>query len=400
MDGPFSDLPRVGHHRHSLNYLEVVAIKFVVIAGFLCLSVVSAQTGANPQWDALMEAGHWKRLRQLADDKLKANPNDPQARLWLSKIKSSFGDHYGALAEAERAVALDQNNPGAHAQLAEASAFLADRSSALSALSHVRRMKKSLDASLALNPNNLDALLVQMMFSWKAPGIAGGDKKKAVRIADQIVAHLPSGATSLTPACCRNRVTTPPSNAGSKELSKPIQVLPRPHLSCPLLLLHRQNQTSRQSRTSLARCHPARSRRHRSYETLAYVLAAKQRWPELEATLARAEKAVPDDTAPFYFAATALLDIGRDFRRAEQYLNHYLSATPEGRQPTHAQTRLLLASLYTKEGRKADAIRELTIASGWSLPSKPPKQNLSGSNRTSPADRLEAQFHVLLRCHP
>ena len=90
--------------------------------------------------------------------------------------------------------------------------------------------------------------------------------------------------------------------------------------------------------------------------------AAKQRWPELEATLARAEKAVPEDLSPYYFAATALLDIGKDFRRAEQYFSHYLSGVPEGRQPTLAQTRLQLAALYAKEGRKADAVRELNLA--------------------------------------
>lgn len=352
----------MGHHRHPLNYWEVFAFKFV-IAGFLCLSVVSAQTGANPQWDALMEAGHWKRLRQLTENKLKANPNDPQARLWLSKVKSSFGDHYGALAEAERAVALDQNNPGAHAQLAEASAFLADRSSPIAALSHVRRMKKALEASLALNHNNLDALLVQMMFSWKAPGIAGGDKKKAVRIADQIVAHLPVWGNLAHARLLQEHGDDAVVEGWLQAAVKADPKFYRARISlarfyCCTAKVQRLDKAEQASLDAI-RLDPSAAA---GYEALAYVLAAKQRFPELEATLARAEKAVPDDTAPFYFAAAALLDIGRDFRRAEQYLNHYLSAPTEGRQPTHAQTRLLLASLYTKEGRKADAIRELSIA--------------------------------------
>lgn len=310
-----------------------------------------------------MEAGHWKRLRQLTEERLKANPTDPQARLWLSKIKSSFGDHQGALAEAERAVALDPTNPGAHAQLAESSAFLADRSGALTALNHVRRMKKALDASLARQPGNLDALLVQMMFSWKAPLIAGGDKKKAVRIADQIVSTLPvwgnlaharllqdEGADSTVERWLLNAVKADPTFFRAR--------ISLARFYCCTA------KTKRLDKAELAaveaiRLDPSAAA---GYETLAYAQAAGQRWPELESTLARAEKAVPDDMAPYYFAASALLEIGRDFRRAERYLNHYLSNPPEGRQPTHAQARLLLASLYTKEGRRSDAVRELTIA--------------------------------------
>lgn len=335
----------------------------MVLAGILCLFTVVAQTGANPQWDAIMEAGHWKRLRQLAGDRLKANPNDAQAHLWLSKINGSFGDHYGALAEAERAVALDPGNPGAHAQLAEASAFLADRTSPLVAYGHVRRMKREIDAALALDPRNLDALLVQMMFSWKAPAIAGGDKKKAVRIADQIAANLPVwgnlaharllqeiGDDSTVERWLVNAVRADPSFYRAR--------LSLARFYCCTAKTKRFDKAEAAAMESI-RIDPNSAG---GYETLAYVQASAQRWAELEATLQRSGKAVPDDLAPYYFAASALIEIGRDFRRAEQYLNHYLSGAPEGRQPTHAQTRLLLASLYTKEGRRSDAVRELTIA--------------------------------------
>ena len=338
-------------------------ISFAAVVGLASLSILAAQTGANPQWDALMEAGHWKRLRQMTDEKLKANPNDGQAHLWLSKIKSSFGDHYGALAEAERAVALDPNNPGSHAQLAEASAVLADHTSALTALTHVRRMKREIDASLAINPNSLDALLVQMMFSWKAPGIAGGDKNKAVRVADRLVANLPVWGNL---AHARLLQETGDDTTVERWLLNAIQadpgfILARISLGRFYCCTAKSKRLDKAEQAALEtiRIEPSSAA---GYEILAYVQAAKQRWPELEATLVRAERAVPDDFAPYYAAASAMLDIGRDFRRAEQYLNHYLSNTPEGRKPTHAQARMLLAALYTKEGRKSDAVRELTIA--------------------------------------
>ncbi len=310
-----------------------------------------------------MEAGHWKRLRELSEAKLRANPNDAAARLWMSKIKSSFNDNFGALTEAERAVALDPKNPGAHAQLAEASAFLADRAGPLAALGHLRRMKKSLDASLAIRPNNLDALLVQMMFSWKAPAIAGGDRKKAVRIADEIERTLPVWGNL---AHARLLQDSGDDATVERWLLGAVKADPK-FFRARISLARFYCCTAKTKRPDKAEAAALESIRldpnsAAGYEALAYVYAATERWTELDATLARAAKNVPDDLAPLYFAAAALVEIGRDFRRAEQFLNHYLSAPPEGRQPSHAQTRVLLASLYSKEGRNADAIRELSIA--------------------------------------
>lgn len=310
-----------------------------------------------------MEAGHWKKLRELADAKLKTNPGDAVAHLWASKIKSSFGDANGALAEAERAVALDPANYAAQAQLAEASALLADHASPIAALVHVRRMKKAVEASLAIKPDNLDALLVQMMFSWKAPGLAGGDRKKALAIADRLVEVLPVWGNLAHARLLQEQGDDPTVERRLLAAVKADPAFFRARISlarfyCCTAKTKRLDKAE-QAAMEAIRMDPASAS---GYEFLTYVLAASQRWPELDAALLRAQKSVPDDFAPYYSAATALIEIGRDFRRAEQYLNHYLSNTPEGRQPTHAQARLLLASLYAKEGRKSDAVRELTIA--------------------------------------
>jgi tetratricopeptide (TPR) repeat protein len=343
--------------------MEVAGFK---IAVFMCATGmlgVHAQTGANPQWDAMMEAGHFKRLRQIMDERLKANPNDGLAHLWQSKIKASFGDAAGALLSAERAVALEPKNAGTDAQLAEASAGLAGKTGPLTALGHVRRMKRELGAALAIDGNSLDALLVQMMFQWQAPAIAGGDRNRALQIAGRLVEILPVWGNLAHAKLLEE-------SGDDATVEKWLQGAIR---SDPKFLL---------PRISLGRfyCHTAKAKRldrceaaaevvvkmspgsAAGYELLAHVQATQQRWAELEATLAKAEKASAEDYAAYYAAGKALIEIGRDFRRAEQYLSHYLSNPPEGRKPTHAETRFLLATLYTKEGRKADAVRELSIA--------------------------------------
>jgi tetratricopeptide (TPR) repeat protein len=324
---------------------------------------VSAQTGANPQWDTMLDAGHFKRLRQIMDDRLKANPNDGTAHMWLSKIKASFDDASGALLSAERAVALEPGNAVAHAQLAEALAGLASRSGPLTALGYVRRMKKEIAAAQAIHPDGLDALLVQMMFSWQAPVIAGGDRKRAMQIARRLVEIRPVWGKLAHAKLLQDSgddSTVERWLLGAVE-SDPKFLLPRISLGRFYCLTARTKRLDKCEAAAevVVRMSPVSAA---GYELLAHVQASQQRWAELEATLARAEKAAGDDFAPYYAAGNALIGIGRDFRRAEQYLSHYLSNTPEGRKPTHAQTRFLLATLYSKEGRKADAVRELSIA--------------------------------------
>jgi tetratricopeptide (TPR) repeat protein len=106
------------------------------------------------------------------------------------------------------------------------------------------------------------------------------------------------------------------------------------------------------------------------------VYTSQQRWADLDNLLARADKAVPDNPGPFFASAKCLLEIGQDFQRAERYINRYLSQPPEGRQPSHAEARLLMANLFAKEGRKADAVRELQAALALQPDFEPAKAEL------------------------
>ena len=91
-------------------------------------------------------------------------------------------------------------------------------------------------------------------------------------------------------------------------------------------------------------------------------IALQQRWGDLEQILAAAEKNVPDDLRPFYEAAQALLETGKEFPRAEGYAKKYLSQEPEGEEPDNAEAHRLLGLLYEKEGRNAEARAEIQTA--------------------------------------
>jgi tetratricopeptide (TPR) repeat protein len=112
------------------------------------------------------------------------------------------------------------------------------------------------------------------------------------------------------------------------------------------------------------------------YAALASAYARSGRWAELDALLAQAENAVPDNLAPYYQAAQALVDTGQELGRAEKYLAHYVSQEPEGREPDRVQTKWLLAALYEKNGRTPDAIRELEAAVRMRPDFEPAKRDL------------------------
>lgn len=329
----------------------------------MCLGALPSRAETPAQVESLLELGHFKRARAVAEAQLRANSGDAQAHAWMAKILINFNDMDGAVAEAEKAVALNPKSAAFQGQLAEACAMMADKSNPLKGFTYVRRMRKAIETALALDPKSIDTLLVEMMFSWKAPAIAGGDRKQAVRIADRIVSISPVWGYLAHARLLQDQGQ---DEVTENWLKKAVQAAPdfyRARVSlarfyCCTARVKHLDLAEKAAHDAIA-VDPSASG---AYEVLARVYATQQRWAELDALVVRAERAVPDDLGAYEVAARTLLDIGQDFRRAERYLNKYLSQPAEGRQPSHAEALWVLANLYIKEGRKADAIRELQAA--------------------------------------
>jgi tetratricopeptide (TPR) repeat protein len=332
--------------------------KSIAVVVCLCASLRAARV-AGVSVDALIEAGHWKRARQISLARIATEPNDAQAHAWLAKIASSFGDLETSVREAERAVQLDARNPSFHGQLAESCALTADQSSILKGLGYVRRMKREIDAALALDPNHVDTLLVDMMFSWKAPALAGGDKQKARRIADRILSVSPTWGY-LAQARLLQFQGEPPATEAI--LQRAVAANPRFYRAraslatyyCGVETCRSPEQAERVAQEAIA-IDPAAEP---AYSALARAYATQKRWADLDAVLARAEAAVPDDLEPYYSAADRLIRTGQDPSRAERYLRRYLSQPPEGREPTHAEARRLLEGISRHRGTALASLAE------------------------------------------
>lgn len=338
-----------------MRFLQSCVSTAIFLAWFL---LVIPSIYADPA-EKLMDSEHWKQARAIVTERLKANSSDAQANYLLSKIEESFGNLDTAMALAEKSVALNGQSADYHAQLAEVYGLMAQRASVVKQVLYVRKMRREINEALAINPKHLDALLVEMMFSWKAPSLAGGDRAKALRIVNQLKATNPVWGYL---AEARLYQDEDPKKVEAA-LVKAAQVKPAfyraqaalANFYCCVTLPHRPADAERVAKTAVS----LDPRQVAAYSSLASVYVAEKRFADLDRVLAEARKNVPDDLTPFYQAAKTLMDTGQDFPRAEKYLRTYLASSPEARAPAHVQTRWLLARIFEKQGKFSEAAGEL-----------------------------------------
>jgi tetratricopeptide (TPR) repeat protein len=315
-----------------------------------------------PSAEALIDAGHWKRARSILEPRVAANPRDAEAACLLSQIKITFGDLDGALKYAQQALALDGGSSNYHFQVAWAYGEMAEKASLFMAAAYARKFKAELDASLARDPKNMDALEGLMRYCNEAPRIMGGDKAKAQAIAKELVQLDP-----VRGYLAEAELAKEDKDMGKVEecFLKAVQADPKSYEAQTTLANfytkspHRKTEAAEKHAGEAVQLHPARAK---AYSILAAVFALEQRWRELEAVLSASEKNVPDDLAPYFQAANALLESGVDLKRAEAYVRKYLAQEPEGEEPDAAQAHRLLGLILGKQGRRPEAVSELATA--------------------------------------
>lgn len=322
----------------------------------LMLCAVAVSWADPTPAERLIEAGHWKRARTIVEARLREAPDDALATFLLSQVRGAFGDQRSPLVLAEKAVALDGRTAKYHRQIAEVVGVTAQRAGALQQLFLARRFRREIDAALACDPQDLQALADLLEFDLLAPRIAGGDPRKAVEVASQIAAI--DAAEGLL---ARARIAGFNKQAANREAllrqaaeSQPPKYKARMAFAQFYLDDVHTNLAAAAAQAKVAiGLDPGRVA---AYVVVAAHHADRGEWGELESVLQAALRAVPDDAVPYYRAAERLL--AADPIRAERYLRVYLAQEPEGNQPTAAEAHWKLGMALEAQGRAGDALIE------------------------------------------
>jgi tetratricopeptide (TPR) repeat protein len=216
--------------------------------------------------------------------------------------------------------------------------------------------------ALSLNPDHPGALMNMMQFYLHAPGIIGGDKTKARGIADHIAKLDPFQGVQAqieiaAAAKDENRID---------ELQRKLAEMRAESFDGHLMVgnymaggkAKRYDEAERHAREAI-RLKPDRVAGH---ALLAAALVRLDKWTELDAALAQAEKDDPDNLWPYYRAGNNLLDRKIDLPRAERYFRKYLTQEPEMRMPSLGAAHWRLSLVLEQEGRKPESASEWQTA--------------------------------------
>ncbi|HUQ49439.1 MAG TPA: hypothetical protein VM056_01900 [Terriglobales bacterium] len=345
---------------------------FVLFVLLLFIPAAFAQQPSNLL--SLLEDGHFKRARTIADQRIRQNPKDAEALYAMGKIRQAYNDREGAHSFAERAVAADGSKAAYRCLLGEAAGNKAQRAGTFSKFGLARTVKKEAEAGIQAEPKFAGCYHLLIVFHLQAPGMVGGDKKKAQELADKLMSIDPVEGNFAQARIASSEKKTE-KLAGFYAAA--LQASPKNYWAN----LQMANVYAGQKKFDLAEKHAKEAMkieptRIGSYSMLVQTAVMQAKWTELDTVLAQAEKAVPDNLNPYYQAARVSLAEGKELARAEKYLRKYLTQEPEGGAPSWANAHWRLGLVFEKMGRKADAQQELRIAVSLDPELEPAKKDL------------------------
>ena len=199
-----------------------------------------------------------------------------------------------------------------------------------------------------------------MHYYYEAPGIVGGDKRKAHEVAGQILAVDP--VEGYFAQAWLARVDKQEDHLEAL-YRKAVESRPASY-AAHMALAYYYNSRKRTAKmeSEARRALEIDPTLVGAYGLLAGWFANQGRWKELDEILDRSVKNVPDDLVPFFRSANACLGKSVELPRAERDFRRYLAQEAEPGEPSHAQARWRLGRVLDKQGRRPEAIAEWQAA--------------------------------------
>ena len=125
------------------------------------------------------EKGDYPRVIDLLQDAAARGPQNGAVFLLLAKTYFQLHDRDRAVANAEKAVALDPGNSVYHEWLGRTYGEKASHAFWFSALSLAKKSRKEFETAVRLDERNFSAMQALIEYDCSAPAIAGGGEDKA-----------------------------------------------------------------------------------------------------------------------------------------------------------------------------------------------------------------------------
>ncbi len=148
-------------------------------AALLCGGTARAQDYTLKEGKRLIEEGEFEQAREVLLKVVEGQPESAEANFLLCRVFVAFGDHDNAIKYGKKAVELDDSVSDYHLWLGRAHGMQAQNGSQIKAIFRAKRAKDEFEKAVMLDSANIDARFQLAEYLLMAPGIAGGDKKKA-----------------------------------------------------------------------------------------------------------------------------------------------------------------------------------------------------------------------------
>jgi tetratricopeptide (TPR) repeat protein len=158
-----------------------------LIAVFLSFySAISAQNYTLEEGKRLFKEEKYEEAKEVLLKVVEKEPENPEVNFILCKVYLILDDYDNSIKYGEKAVKLNDSQAEYHLWLGRGYVIQAQKGSKLKALFRAKKGKDEWERAVELDSTNLGARFDLMQYYIGAPGIAGGDKKKAKKEAEII----------------------------------------------------------------------------------------------------------------------------------------------------------------------------------------------------------------------
>lgn len=263
---------------------------------------------------------HWALIFATAWLTLGASGRDAAGDALLGKRCLMEGRYQQAVANLEKAIAVDTRNSDYYDWLGRAYGRVAETSNFISALAYARKAMHAFERAVELDPSNLEALSDVFEYYLEAPGMIGGGLNKAENVARRFAALNQTEYHWASAKIAEKRKDYP---AAEREYRATLNAEP--------------GEVGRML-------------------DLAAFLSARGRYMESDALFRTAEQKHPEAPKVLYARAAAYIHSKRHLEEVETLLDRYTHLQTTGDDPSRQDAEKLLK--WARNGRPGVPERE------------------------------------------